>query len=62
MRMLVQSLALLSGLRIRIAVSCGVGHLLLIGPLAWEPVYAAGMALIWHCCGCVGQRLQLQFE
>ena len=62
MRLRVRSLASLSGLRIRIAVRCGVGHrwgsdlALLwlwyrlmaaasIGPLAWEPPYAAGAAL-----------------
>ncbi len=60
MRTGVQSLALLSGLRIGIAVSCSVGHgygldlALLwrrpaptapIQPLAWEPPYARGVAL-----------------
>ena len=62
MRLRVQSLPLLSGLRSGIAVSCGVGrrrgsdlvllwlwHRLaataLIRPLAWEPPYAAGVAL-----------------
>ena len=61
MKLWVQSLALLSGLRIRHCVSCGVGcrrgsdPALLwlwcrlvatapIGPLAWEPPYAAGAA------------------
>ena len=56
MRMWVQSLALLSGLRIGIAVTCGVssrhglGPLLLcattapIRPLAWELPYATGVA------------------
>ena len=62
MKTRVQFLASFSGLRIRIAVSCGLGHKLgsdlvllwlwcrsaavaLIGPLAWEPLYAAGSAL-----------------
>ena len=63
MRLRVQSLALLSGLKIqRCPVSCGVGPsrgsdpellwlwprpvaIALIGPLAWEPPYAAGSAL-----------------
>ena len=62
MRMQVQSPALLSGLRIGVAVSCGVGRrqgsdlvllwlwcrpaaAALIGPLAWKPPYASGMAL-----------------
>ena len=62
MRTQVRSLAPLSGLRIRIAMSCSVGRrcgsdlaLLrlwcrpaaggLIGPLAWERPYAAGVAL-----------------
>ena len=62
MRLQVQSLALLSGLRSGITGHCGVGcrHGLglallwlwlwpalvaLIGPLAWEPPYAVGMAL-----------------
>ena len=61
MRLQVPSLALLSGLRIHVAMSCGVGRrcgldpALLwlwcrpaaaasIGPLAWEPPYAAGAA------------------
>jgi len=61
MRLRVRSLALLSGLAIPAAVSCGVGcrhgsdPALLwlwrrlvatapIGPLAWEPPYAAGAA------------------
>ena len=62
MRMWVWSLALLGGLRICIALSCGVGHrrntdstllwlwyrlaaAALIRPLAWEPLYGAGVAL-----------------
>ena len=61
-RLWVRSLALLSGLRSSIAMSCGVGWrwgsdstllwlwhrpaaTALIGPLAWEPPYAAGVAL-----------------
>ena len=57
MRMQVQSLVSLSGLRIRIAVSCGVGHrhgsdpvwlrpaaLAPIEPLVWELLYASGAA------------------
>ena len=62
-RLRVRSLALLSGLRICAAVSCGVGcrcgsDLALlwlwpaavapIRPLAWEPSYALGMALKKH--------------
>ena len=44
----VRFLALLSGLRICVAVSCGVGH-------RW--------AQILQCCGCgVGWWLQLQFD
>ena len=60
MRLQVQSLALLSGLRSQCAVNCGVGcrrgsdpvllwhrpaAKALIGPLAWEPPYAMGAAL-----------------
>ena len=60
MRMQVRSLASLSGLRIGVAVSCGAGHrrgldptwlwhkpaaTAPIGPLAWEPPYAMGVAL-----------------
>ena len=62
MRLQVRSLASLSGLRTRVAMSCGEGcrrssdPVLLwlwcrpvatapIGPLAWEPPYAAGAAL-----------------
>ena len=44
--MWVWSPALLSGLRICRCCGCGVGQQLqLIGPLAWEPPYALGMAL-----------------
>ena len=60
--MQVQSLALLSGLKISIAMNCVVGHRLgsdlallwlwhrlattaPIQPLAWEPLYASGVAL-----------------
>ena len=60
MRLQVQSLASLSGLRIHVAMSCGVGRrrssdpvllwlwyrlAALIRPLAWELPYAAGAAL-----------------
>ena len=60
MKFWVPSLALLRGLRIGIAVSCGVGRrcgsdlawmwcrlaaVALMRPLAWEPLYAEGMAL-----------------
>ena len=60
MRTHVQSLAFLSGLRIGIVVSCGVGHrcssdlellrhrpaaVAPIQPLAWENPYATGAAL-----------------
>ena len=55
-RVRIQSLASLSGLRIRIAMSCGVGHsrssdpafhrlVVPIQPLAWELPYAVGVAL-----------------
>ena len=44
-RMWVQSLALLSGLRIEFCHGCGVGlQLHLIRPLTWELPYAAGEA------------------
>ena len=63
MRMWVQSLTSRMGLRIQVAVSCGIGHrhsldpmllwlwcrvaaATLIQPLAWEPPYAASVALI----------------
>ena len=60
MRLRVRSLALLSGLRIQVAVSCGVGRrcgsallwlwprpaaTALIRSLAWEPPYAADVAI-----------------
>ena len=60
MRMQVRSLALLSGLKISIAVSCGIGGrrsldpawlwhrpaaTAPIGPLTWEPPCAVGVAL-----------------
>ena len=46
MRMQVQLLALLSGLRIGDDMSCGVGAATAqIQPLAWEPPYTLGTAL-----------------
>ena len=47
MRMQVRSVASLSGLRVWVAVSCGVRLAVaaLIRPLAWELPYAAGVAL-----------------
>ena len=47
MRLWVLSLALLSGLRIWRCYElwCRLGATALIGPLAWEPPYAAGVAL-----------------
>ena len=48
MRMQVPSLASLRGLRIGIAVSCGVGG------------RHGSDAQIWRCCGCgIGQQLQV---
>ena len=51
MKLLVQSLALLSGLRIRhcselqCRLGSGVAVALVIRPLAWEPPYVTGVAL-----------------
>ena len=58
MRMQFQSLALLSGLSIHVAMNCSVGHrhgldlavpvavaTAPIHPLAWETLYATGVAL-----------------
>ena len=47
MRLRVQSLASLSGLRIWYCCGCGVGQKLqlLFNPLAWETPYATGTAL-----------------